>query len=241
MGWGEQGFTFLVLVLSAGVSTHIVHGLGTKRARELFAMLVLCIIIGVQMFHLVHAVTYIPATRFFVWKEILHRSDCIDSSKAGKRSGNNTQYEDTNPCFCQGALATCYSVIKNSPKTYNLTRLANGLQQEPCPLNGVAKCKQGPRHQDRIHRWVPALRDCRGGQLTKCTMDQPCTPCERETLSTFKQGRCTTCSTQNSGDCKFVPGVGPYCLVSPTSKAIEPCKRCCTEPEPYFDSTGYCW
>ena len=111
----------------AGVSTHIVHGLGTKRARELFAMLVLCIIIGVQMFHLVHAVTYIPATRFFVWKEILHRSDCIDSSKGGKRSGNNTQYEDTNPCFCQGALATCYSDIKNSPKTYNLTRRSRVL------------------------------------------------------------------------------------------------------------------
>lgn len=234
MGLAEQVFTFLILVLSAGVCAHITHGFGTKKARELFAGLVLLIIISVQMFHLTHAATYIPASRFFVWKEVLHRSDCITSHKGGKRSGNSTIYEDINPCFCQGSLATCYTTVRNSDVTYDLTT-------DICPIDGTAKCKQGPRHEDRIHRWVSSLRDCRGGQLTQCTKEQPCTPCERNTLPIFKQGRCRTCSTENTGNCNFVPGIGPYCLVSPTSKAVEPCKNCCTEPEPLFDSTGYCW
>ena len=239
MGLAEELFTLLVMVVSAGVTTHIAHGFSTKKARELFVALVLFIIVGVQMFHLVYAVTYIPATRFYTWKADLHRTDCIASHKGGKRSGNSTHFEDINPCFCESSptgpkLAKCYTTVKDSTKKYDLSI-------DKCPHDGTAKCSQGTRHEDRIHRWVPSLRDCRGGQLTQCTKEQPCTPCERESLPLFKQGRCRTCSTQNLGNCDFVPGVGPYCLVSPTSKAIEPCKRCCTEPEPLFDADGYCW
>ncbi len=234
MGWSEQGLSFLLLVLSAGICSHITYGTGTKKARELFAFLVLGIVICIQMFYLVHAVTYVPATRFFVWKNAIHRDDCIASSKGGKRSANNTAYEDMNPCFCHGANAQCHTTIKYSTKVYD-------LNIEKCPTDGTAKCVQGLRHEDRIHRWVPSLRDCRGGQLTRCTKDQPCTPCERSSLPLFKQGRCKSCSSINNGDCRFVPDVGPYCLVSPTSKEIEPCRQCCTEPEPLFDSTGFCW
>jgi hypothetical protein len=234
MSWGEQIFTLLVLVISAGICTHIVHGFGTKKARDMFVMLILLIIVCGQLFHLVHAATYIPATRFFIWNPLLHRDDCIGSGKGGKRIGNSTQYEDMNPCFCYGTNANCYTTVKNSNKIYDLST-------EKCPFDGTAKCNQGPKHSDRIHRWVPSLRDCHGGQWAQCSKEQPCTPCERETLSTFKQGRCRTCSTQNTGECNFVQGVGPYCLVSPNSKEIEPCKTCCTEPEPYFDTAGFCW
>jgi len=236
MGWGEQVFTLLVLLVSAGVAAHITHGYGTKKSRELFASLVLGIIVGGQLYHLVHAATYIPATRYYTWNPLLHRDDCIDSGKSGKRVGNDTNTDDLNPCYCMGTLAECYTVVKNSDVTYDLTD-----PSVVCPIDGTAKCKQGPTRADRIHRWVPSLRDCRGGQLTQCTKDQPCTPCERDKLDLFKEGRCRSCSSENKGDCNFVPGVGPYCKVSPDSKAVEPCKQCCTEPEPYFDANGFCW
>ena len=234
MAWGEQIFTLIVLLVSAGVCSHITYGFGTKKARDLFASLVLLISVSGQMYHLIQAATYIPATRYFTWNHLLHRDDCIGSNKGGKRVGNSTSYEDINPCYCVGTNAECYTVISNSDITYDLST-------ESCPNDGTAKCKQGPTREDRIHRWVPSLRDCRGGQLSQCTQDQPCTPCERDKLSTFKEGRCRTCSTENTGTCNFVPGIGPYCLISPDSKAIEPCKQCCTEPEPFFDDNGYCW
>ena len=62
-----------------------------------------------------------------------------------------------------------------------------------------------------------------------------------DTLTTFKNGRCRTCSSQNDGECNFVLGKGPYCPVSPDSKDVEPCKKCCTEPAPAYDSDGYCY
>jgi hypothetical protein len=233
MPWAEQIFTGFALIVSAGVSSHIAYGHGTRKAKELFATLILAIILGGQLYHLIQASTYIPATRFYVWNDALHRTDCIDSGKGGKRKGNATATEDMNPCFCTGTLATCYSVV-NSAITIDLSSAT-------CPTDGTYKCKQGDNKADRIHRYVPKLRDCHGGQGTACTMDQPCTPCERSKLETFGGGRCRTCSTMNSGDCGFVPGVGPYCLISPDSKAIEACKQCCTEPDPYYDSTGYCY
>ena len=234
MGWEEQIFTVLVLLLSAGVSSHIAHGYGTRKSRELFASLVLAIIVGGQLYHLIQAVIYIPATRFYVWNDLLHREDCRFSGKGGKRAGNNTGYEDLNPCFCVNtALTTCYSTVDSSI-TYDLSSV-------DCPTNGTAKCKQGEGDEYKIHRYVPSLRDCHGGQEAYCTMDQPCTPCEADTLTTFRNGRCRTCSSQNDGECNFILGKGPYCLVSPDSKDVEPCKKCCTEPDPVYDSAGLCY
>jgi hypothetical protein len=233
MAWDEQIFTLVVLLVGAGVTSHIAHGFGTRKAKELFASLLLLIIVGGQMYHTIQAVTYIPATRFFTWDSGLHRNDCIDSYKGGKRYGNSTDYEDLNPCYCVNtALTTCYSTIDGSE--YDLSSVA-------CPTDGTAKCKQGEDKADRIHRYVPSLRDCRGGQKQYCTIDEPCTPCEADTLSTFKNGRCRTCSSQNSAECHFVPGEGPYCLISPDSKAVEPCSKCCTEPDPVYDADGYCY
>ena len=87
MGWEEQVFTVVVLLLSAGISSHIAHGYGTRKSKELFASLVLAIIVGGQLYHLIQAVIYIPATRFYVWNDLLHREDCRYSSKGGKRAG----------------------------------------------------------------------------------------------------------------------------------------------------------
>ena len=114
MGWGENIFSALCLLVSAGVTSHLAFGFGTRRAKELFAALVLALIVGAQYFHLVYAATYIPATRFYTWNPLLHRTDCIESGKGGKRRGNDTTYENLNPCFCNGTtpsyLAQCYSV-----------------------------------------------------------------------------------------------------------------------------------
>jgi len=220
-------FTVIVLILSAAVSSFIAHGYGTRRAKEMFALLVLLLMVGCQLFHLINASLYIPATRFFIWKPRLHRSDCILSAKGGKREGNSTAWEDLNPCFCKGT-ASCLHVVSKEV-----------INTDSCPWDGTAKCRQDDH---KIHRFVSNLRDCRGGQQPVCSKDEPCTPCGREQLPLWRnQGRCRSCSKHNMGDCLFVPGQGPYCLKAPDSKEVEPCKRCCTDPEPLFVNSTTCY
>lgn len=40
---------------------------------------------------------------------------------------------------------------------------------------------------------------------------------------------CARLSGERRGECRFVPGVGPYCILDPATGAIGPCRRCCTE------------
>jgi len=224
LGFADQAFTVLVLVLAAGLASHIAYGFGTKRARELFVGLILLLIVGTQLFHLINAATYIPATRFYVWNPRLHRSDCIDSSKGGKRPGKSSSSEDLNPCFCNSAAGNICT-IKATGKV---------LTSGSCPTDGTATCATSKG--SKVHLYVPNLRNCKGGQEPHCTKDQPCYPCDREYLYKWGAGqRCRSCSSQNTGKCNFVPGVGPYCFVpSATSNGttlnVEPCKTCCTDP-----------
>lgn len=233
MGFADQAFTCIVLLLAAGVASHIAFGFGTKKAREMFVALILLLIVGTQLFHLINAATYIPATRFYVWNSKLHRSDCIDSGKGGKRKGKSIMTEDKNPCFCNAATGNICTI------------LATGTVQSAatCPTDGTAKCTTSTGKP--VHRFVPNLRNCNGGQEARCTKDQPCYPCEREQLPHWGRGqRCRSCSSQNSGECKFIPGVGPYCFVpsaaNSTSKEIQPCKKCCTDPTVLI-SNGVCY
>jgi hypothetical protein len=78
-------------------------------------------------------------------------------------------------------------------------------------------------------QYVPYTRDCHGGFSGTCSLREPCTPCDRDSLHLWGAGRCRTCTAQFRGDCNFVPGVGPYCRESPDSKVVVPCTRCCTE------------
>lgn len=186
----------------------------------MFVALILLLIVGTQMYHLIYAATYIPASRFYTWNSRLHRSDCILSGKGGKRMGKSASSEDTNPCFCNAEVGSVCTIIATGVK------VAAGS----CPKDGTAQCTTASGA--KVHRYVPNLRNCKGGQEPKCTKDQPCFPCEREDLYLWGMGqRCRSCSSQNTGECHFVPGVGPYCFTSATSgKEIEPCKKCCSQP-----------
>lgn len=231
MGFGDQAFTMIVLLLSAGLSSHIAFGYGTKKAREMFLGLVLLLMVGVQLFHLINAAVYVPATRFYTWNSKLHRTDCIESSKGGKRPGKSTATEDVNPCWC-GSGNIC-------------TSLATGLKiAGTCPIDGTAKCTT-PTGKT-VHKYMSSLRNCQGGQEARCTLAQPCYPCERAYLHKWGMGqRCRSCSSHNSGNCNFIPGEGPYCFTptasNSTTKQVGPCKKCCTEPTVFIGADGICY
>jgi hypothetical protein len=223
LGFADQAFSCIVLLLAAGLASHIAYGFGTKKAREMFIALVLLLLVGTQLFHLINAATYIPASRFYTWNTRLHRTDCIESGKGGKRMGKTSLTEDKNPCFCNAETGNVCTIIATGAV----------VSAGSCPIDGTARCTT--KGGDKVHRFVPNLRNCKGGQAAYCTKDQPCYPCEREHLYKWGMGqRCRSCSSQNNGECNFVPGVGPYCFATTSdgsmTKVVEPCKKCCTEP-----------
>jgi len=219
--FGDQAFTTIVLVLAAGIGSSIAFGYGTRKGRECFLALILSLLVGVQLYHLIFAAMYIPASRFQIMNPALHRSDCLASTKGGKRPFPSTIHYDINPCFCFSG-ATCQTKLTHQ----NVTKSS-------CPLDESAECRMPDGGY--IEMYLSYLRDCKGGQGPACTKQEPCTPCERSRLVEFGVsaglGRCRTCSTDFKGDCNFVPDVGPYCFKKHGSKEIEPCKQCCTEPE----------
>jgi Holliday junction resolvasome RuvABC DNA-binding subunit len=64
-GFGDQLFTVIVLVVCAGITSHMCYGFGTKRAKEIFLGLILVLIVGTQFFHLITAATYVPVNKFY--------------------------------------------------------------------------------------------------------------------------------------------------------------------------------
>ena len=74
-------FSAIVLVLAAGISSHLCFGYSSKKSRETFICLILMIMMAFQAYHLIRAALYIPATRFFVLNPQLLRSDCLESVK----------------------------------------------------------------------------------------------------------------------------------------------------------------
>ena len=63
LGFGDQLFTVIVLVITAGISSHICFGFGTRKAKETFVGLILVLMVGTQFYHLISAVTHIPASK----------------------------------------------------------------------------------------------------------------------------------------------------------------------------------
>lgn len=226
LSFGNHLFITLVLVLSAGISSSICHGTGTQKGRETFIVLILLLMAGVQMFHLINAVVYVPATRFYTYNTLLHREDCIDSTKGGKRPGKNRISTYFNPCFCAYGN--------------NCTAVATGLplNETTCYRDHSSICRN--KYGQKVDKYASKLRDCNGGQGKFCTKDQPCTPCELDKLVEFGAGRCGSCSTDFTGFCDFIPEVGPFCLESNVSKNVIPCKTCCTPPEPLMVD-GLCY
>lgn len=225
-------------MLCAGISSHLCFGYSTKKSRETFIGLILLLIIGFQFFHFVRAALYVPASRFFVFNENFHRSDCLESNKGGKKPFKATAMIDLNPCFC---LEPAVCILQTTGEKLSLT---NG---EICPTDGSARCTSTTDNSTDIQAYISHFRNCIGGQGSSCTQDQPCFPCERDTLQDWSGSgrsrsiaRCRTCSTEFNGDCNFIPDVGPYCYSQKGSKKVVPCKRCCTEPAPLF-LNGTCY
>lgn len=66
-GFGDQLFTVIILVVCAGITSHMCFGFGTKKAKETFIALILVLIVGTQFFHLITAVTYIPISKNYAF------------------------------------------------------------------------------------------------------------------------------------------------------------------------------
>lgn len=66
-GLGYNIFITLVLLLIAGITAHLCYGYGTYKAKETYIMLILLLMIGTQMYYLINAATYIPASRFYTY------------------------------------------------------------------------------------------------------------------------------------------------------------------------------
>ena len=226
IGFGDQTFTVIILLLTAGLTAHMRYGMGTRKAKELMIGLVLALAVGVQLYHLIFAAIYVPASRFHIFNTKLHRSDCLSSSKGGKRPFMGTETYDLNPCFCHSG-STCVS------------QTGSTVDVSACPTDGTATCIGNGTQV--ISPFLDFQRNCKGGQGSSCTKEQPCYPCERSTL--YKWGieaRCRTCSDDFKGECNFVPDVGPYCYKEYGSYEVEPCVSCCTEKTPVFHS-GKCY
>lgn len=73
-------------------------------------------------------------------------------------------------------------------------------------------------------------RDCNEGQTDLCTKTDPCTPCDATYLHLNRNGvrsrqeDCTICTPAFTGDCGFIPEVGPYCNLT---TGVGPCTLCC--------------
>lgn len=229
--FGQDVFSALVLVLCAGISSHLCFGFSTRQSRETFIGLIFLIMLGYQFFHLIRAALYVPATPFTVYNQRFHRTDCLNSGKGGKRPFKATDNIYKNPCFCVGAGAVCASRQSGQP-----------LPAVTCPVDGTATCavRDSSGRQVFIKPYISHFRNCVGGQGSSCTREQPCYPCGRAALHDWgTSARCRAC-TGATGDCTFIPGKGPYCYDRVGSRHVVPCTTCCTEPAPLFYN-GTCY
>ena len=225
-GFASETFAAIILTVSLAVSVHICHGSGTKKARESFIGGLLLLMSCYQLYNLILASTHIPQFPY-MYDSSLRRYDCIASGKGGKRPGFSLEQYDLNPCYCHSE-AVCTLT--------NGTVLTNN---ENCPEDeSLATCVQ--KGNLTISLYISNERNCQGGAGIQCTKEQPCEPCDRNSLSLWGSGRCRSCYSDFRGDCNFNPDDGPYCRVSPDSKSVEPCKTCCTEYAPLIID-GICY
>lgn len=221
----------IILIISCGLTAHICHGYGTSKWRETFIGLCLTILVCVQMYHLLVLTLYFPINPY-IFKNPLYRKDCLSSTKGGKRPNSSFQHFDLNPCFCH-----------NSSRCVSTKTGALLSSDDTCPVDGTAVCRavtassSSPRE---IPMYLDYRRDCSRGEGRVCSLSQPCVPCDREHLPHWGSGRCRSCSSDFEGDCKYIPGVGPYCWEHPGSKTIVPCKKCCTDKDALFVN-GTCY
>ena len=88
----DHVFSAIILVLCAGISSYLCFGYTSKKSRETFIGLILLTMLGFQLFHLLRAALYVPATQFLVFNKAFHRTDCLESVKGKLWINLNFEY-----------------------------------------------------------------------------------------------------------------------------------------------------
>ena len=156
-----------------------------------------------------------------------HRLDCLRSRKGGKRPHGDVSEEYRHPCH--------NGTYEGDDDAY--------VESYRCPSSG-AGAAAGTTIGTPAPPYISASRDCREGQSNRCTLSQPCVPCEIDRRLEFegRWSRCRACSMRNRyGNCDFVDGLGPYCFATGRLVEVVPCRRCCTERDAMYDEDGVCY
>jgi hypothetical protein len=148
-------FTSLVLVLSAMLTSYLMHGTSSRKSRECFVGLILTIMISYQLYMLLMTSQFIPAYPEYTYDSSLLRSQCRNSDKGGKRPGSRALAFDFNPCFCH-AGANCIDSKSGAVLSNDNT----------CPTDGSAICYD-PTNAVYIDLYNNNERNCKGGQGTE--------------------------------------------------------------------------
>jgi len=231
-------FAVLCVMFTSAISLKYYVGEGTQKYRKTFMSFALLTMVAVQYYQLWFAVLEVPID----FASDARRYDCLNSNKGGKVQSGNTAKHSVNPCFCH-ANATC--TLSDGSKfnvsdpaaihfnTYNSSEVCVDDAGATCEFQGLAV--------ERFLEDAPN-RDCDSARGDRCSLSQPCTPCEYSAKSEFgaRWSRCATCTAEHNGDCNFVPGVGPYCYKGVDTREVVPCVTCCTEKFLEFDAQGVC-
>lgn len=156
--------------------------------------------------------------------ENLYRMDCLRSRKGGKRPLGDTSEDFWHPCL---------NLVTEAKDVINGTKSDDTLDSTLCSASTTIETP-----------YVSAARDCHMGQSSRCTLTQPCVPCEFSRRDEFRTrwSRCQACSVRNDhGRCNFKDGVGPYCWAGADEIDVVPCQRCCTENVAMYDRDGVCY
>ncbi|CAN0371905.1 unnamed protein product, partial [Pylaiella littoralis] len=227
-GLSESWLKTLVVLVAVALSTNVLVG-PSVRWRPVFISGVLGIVILCEYYYLFFAVIKMPRDWATTMGVSIERWDCLRSTKGGKRGDTSTSVFDINPCFCPFD-GYCKNITSDQ-----------WVDPSVCPKDSTASCWDA--NQVPVDLYITSTRDCTAAQGMSCTKEEPCTPCDLNTIEGFLSARgsssgnanhgvsrCRSCAPGNSGACDFVIDEGPYCWKQPGSQEVEPCSGCCTEP-----------
>ncbi len=131
-------FKALVLILTMAVSSHIIHGFGSVKAKKTFMGLFFLTLTIVQYYYIIQASRHIPINRFYTYQEGRIRDSCRESFKGGKASSALHVPENVNPCYSSCINSTYARCIDKKKKEIHMNEYPHYVSF--CPLKG-ATCK----------------------------------------------------------------------------------------------------
>ena len=66
-GFGRQLFLSIYLIVCTIIAANLCFGYDFKRRKEVAIVGMLCLVIGIQYYYLLDVVTFVPATRYYVY------------------------------------------------------------------------------------------------------------------------------------------------------------------------------